>query len=130
MSGGVRKFGNRNTRLTEKLIGDPRRSYLHAILHDTSTADFTIHYGESTFLVHKCVLYVSNSYFQTLLSQQWNETSSCIIQPPNGASNRAFLAFIYTRKIIDQNIYIAENDSSPRIKYFDCSFVVPDIALK
>jgi hypothetical protein len=129
MSGGVRKFGNRKIRLTEKLIGDPRRSYLHAILLDTSTADFTIHYGESTFLVHKCVLYVSNSYFQTMLSQQWNETSSCTIQPPNGASDKAFeifLAFVYTRKMVGENIYIAENDSPLQIKYFRDLFKLAD----
>jgi hypothetical protein len=116
-------------RLTKKLIGDPKRSYLHAILLDASTADFTIHYGESTFLVHKCVLYVSNSYFQTMLSQQWNETSSCTIQPPNGASDKAFeifLAFVYTRMIIDQNIYMDESDSPLQMKYFCELFKLAD----
>jgi hypothetical protein len=111
-------------RLKEKIIGDPKLSHLYAILQDKSSADFAIHFGKSIFLVHKCVLYSFNNYFQTMLSQKWNETTSCVIDPPNDASEEAFeifLTFAYTRTITDQNIDMFEdgNPQKPNLYFLD-----------
>jgi hypothetical protein len=72
--------------------------------------DFVIHYGRTSFRVHKCVLVAASEYFKRMVSGEYQEREECLISLIDDVSVAVFenfLIYLYTG-LIDRTILSSE----------------------